>query len=284
MNQIGRAKFAPTEVLLLKIFISADIEGITTTTTFDECGYGHALYPLHAKQMTEEVLAAISGAKSAGATQIVVRDAHDTARNIDPTLMPSGVTLLRNWSAHPYMMVAGIDKSFDAAMFVGYHSAAGRLGNPMAHTLDGGAVHTLRINGELASEFLLYSYACALEGVPTVFLSGDKMLCDDSKNMHPCLVTCHVKEGFGAMTANYPTVDTLKNIKELSEKALKQDLKAALLKLPDHFSAELHFKKHQQADRASWFPGVTRISDHVVTYSSEDFMEILRTTSWILSF
>ena len=267
----------------MKVFISADIEGVTTTTAFDECGYGHASYPLHARQMTDEVLAAVSGAKNAGATHIVVKDAHDTARNIDPTRMPSGVTLLRSWSGHPYEMASGIDNSFDAAMFVGYHSSAGRMGNPMAHTMSSRHVHSLRINGVIASEFLLYSYACALEGVPTVFLSGDKMLCDDFKDLHPCLVTCPVKDGIGAMTVSYSTEDTLRNIKELSEKALRQDLKNALPKLPNHFEAELHFKKHQQASRAAWFPGVARTSDHIVTYSSDNFFEILRTTSWILS-
>ncbi|MCL2852177.1 MAG: M55 family metallopeptidase [Defluviitaleaceae bacterium] len=263
----------------MKVFISADIEGVTTTTTFDECGEGNALYPIHAKQMTEEVLAAISGAISAGATQVVVKDAHATGLNIDPTRMPSGVTLLRNWSKHPYLMADGVDKSFDAAMFVGYHSSAGRTGNPMAHTVSD--MRLLKINGVIASEFLLYSYACALEGVPTVFLSGDKMLCDDFKDLHPCLVTCPVKDGVGAMTVNYSTEDTLKSIKELSEKSMRQDLKSALVKLPDHFEAELHLNKHEQAEKASWFPGVSRVSDRVVTYSSDSFFEILRTTSWI---
>jgi len=265
----------------MKVFISADIEGVTTSTVWDETDPSHRSYGLHAKQMTDEVLACIQGAKKAGAGEIVVKDAHGPGTNIDPTRMPSGVSLVRNWSGHPYMMALGIDRTFDAAMFVGYHSAAGRTGNPMAHTISGSHYY-LKINGVIASEFLLYSYACALEGVPTVFLSGDRVLCDDCRNLHPNLVTCTVKEGIGAMTINYSPEDTLKNIRDLSEKALTQDLKNALVKLPDLYEAEICYKDHKRAETVSWFPGVTRKSDYIVSFKSGSFFEILRTVKWII--
>jgi D-amino peptidase len=139
----------------------------------------------------------------------------------------------------------------------------------------------MKINGVYTSEFLLYSYACALEGVPTVFLSGDKMLCDDFKDLHPSLITCPVKDGIGALTRNYSTEDTLKNIRELSEKALKQDLKNALIKLPDHFEVEVCFKEHTRAEKVSWFPGVSKVSGNTVTFQSDSYFEILRTLYWI---
>ena len=265
----------------MKVFISADIEGVTTTTVWDETNPSHASYGLHAKQMTDEVLACIQGAKEAGASEIVVKDAHGPGTTIDPSRMPSGVTILRNWTGHPYGMATGIDKTFDAAMFVGYHSAASRSGNPMAHTITG-RHNYLKINGIIASEFFLYSYACALEGVPTVFLSGDKMLCDDYGSLHPKLITCAVKDGIGAMTINYSTEDTLKKIKELSKKALTQNLDNALIKLPDHFEAELCHKDHINTEIASWYQGVKRINENTVTFHSDDFFEILRTIKWII--
>ena len=263
----------------MKVFISADIEGVTTTTEWNETDPSHASYPPHAKQMTEEVLACIEGARKAGAKEIFVKDAHGPGTNIDPARMPSGVMLLRGYTGHPYVMVEGIDRTFDAAMFIGYHSGAGRAGNPMSHTLS--PCGYMKINGAAASEFSLYSFACAVEGVPTVFLSGDKMLCDDNKDLHPCLVTCPVKDGLGAMTFNYSTVDTLKSIRELSEKALAQDLKKALVKLPDYFIAEISFKEHTRAEIAAHFPGVEKVSDTVVAFRSGSFYEILRTIKWI---
>jgi len=265
----------------MKVFISADIEGITTTTAWDETNPSHPSYALHAGQMTEEVLAAIAGAKEAGATEIVVKDAHGPGRNIDPTRMPSGVSLIRSWRGSPYSMAEGVDSTFDAAMFIGYHSPSGRMGNPMSHTISENHVY-YKINGQSTSEFMLYSYAAALHGVPTVFLSGDKMLCEDFGGLHPKLITCPVKEGIGSMTKNYSTVDTLKSIQELSKKALSQDLKGALTELPERFEGEVYFKEHKQAERASHFPGVSKVSDNIVKFAYDDFYEILRTTNWIL--
>ena len=265
----------------MKVFICADIEGITTTTVWDETMPTHASYALHAKQMTDEVLACIEGARKAGATEIVVKDSHGPGTNIDPTRMPSGVILLRGGSGHPYAMVAGIDKTFDVAMFVGHHSSASRAGNPMSHVYSG-KCNYLKINGVIASEFLIYSWACALEGVPTVFLSGDKMLCDDSKDLHPKLVVCPVKDGTGGMTINYSTEDTIKSIKDLSEKALAQDLQNAVIKLPDNFHAEFHFKDHAHAKKVSYFPGVTLKDDNTVIFRSDSYYEVLWTIRWIM--
>ena len=265
----------------MKVFISVDIEGITTTTTWDETDSSHSSFALHAKQMTNEVLACIDGLRSAGAKEIVVRDAHAYATNIDPTLMPAGVSLIRGYTGHPYNMVEGVDDSFDAAVFVGYHSSAGRCGNPMSHIRSLKCSY-VKINGVIASEFLVYSYACALEGVPTVFLSGDKMLCDDFKDLHPKLITCPVKDGCGGMTKNYSTVDTLQSIKDLSEKALSQDLNDALIKLPKHFDVELCYKDHSQAQRVLYYPGVVKKSDCIITFESDCYYEVVQTLMWIM--
>jgi len=266
----------------MKVFISADIEGVTTTTVWEETRSTHEFYPAHAKQMTEEVLACIQGAKKAGAAEIVVKDAHGhNGINLDPVRMPSGVKLLRNWTGHPFSMVYGIDKSFDAAMFVGYHSGASKPGNPMSHTMTGN-LNYITINGNIASEFMIYSFACAMEGVPTVFLSGDKMLCEDSKDLHPDLVTCAVKDGLGALTMNYSTEDTLADIRKQSEKALKQDLTNAVMKLPEHFDVEICYKEHTYAEKISWFPGLVRKNVNTVTFQSDDYFEILRTIKWIV--
>ena len=120
----------------MKVFISADIEGTTLTSRWDET------HPVNetAKarpfidQMTQEVKAACEGAIAAGATEIVVKDAHGPGVNLDLTQLPECVQVVRNWCGHPYAMVYGVDETFDAAMFVGYHAAAGRPGTPLSHT------------------------------------------------------------------------------------------------------------------------------------------------------
>ena len=259
----------------MKIFISADIEGVADTTYWDETDPNKAAYKAHAAQMTREVRAACEGALKAGATEIVVRDAHGEANNIDPLALPEGVKLLRGWSGHPYSMVYGIDRSFDAALYIGYHSAASSGGNPLSHTC-WCHLQSVKINGKPVSEFTLYSWAALLEGVPSVFLSGDRRLCDDAFSLHPGLHTCAVKEGYGGSTLSLHPLDAANAIRDGVERALKQDLKAALGSLPEEFTLELCYKEPWRAAKASYFPGAELAADNTVVFRTRDYFEALR--------
>ncbi len=265
----------------MKVFISADMEGVTGTTTWEECNNSSPFYARFAQQMTQEVLAAIEGATAAGATEIVVKDSHSSATNIDITQLPEHVKLIKCWSGHPHSMVDGIDASFDAIMFVGYHSAAGLLGNPLSHTMTGNP-WSIKINGEYASEFMIYSYAAAKEGVPTVFVSGDKNLCDVAPLQHPNITTVAVKDGFGGTTINLSPQLVLKQIKKQSETALKQDLTAAKITLPKHFTVEITYKEHVYATKKSFYPGVERVSSHTLKFETDDYFEVLRLIAFVL--
>ncbi|MCL1854683.1 MAG: M55 family metallopeptidase [Clostridia bacterium] len=265
----------------MKVFISADIEGVTTTNRWQECDPTHSAYPLHAEQLTREVLAACQGAIAAGATEITVKDAHGPGCNIDPTRLPKEVTLVRGWSHCPDFMAEGIDTSFDAAMFVGYHSAAGRCGNPLSHTMslkDTG----ITINGRLASEFMIYSWAVARYGVPTVFLAGDKMLCEDYADLHPGLITVPVKSGLGGVTYCRSVEATLPEIRLMSEQSLRRDLQAVQIALPASFEVTISYKEHAHAEKVAHFPDVRKVSDNVVSFIREDFYEVLRALLWMI--
>ena len=266
----------------MKVFISADIEGVTTTNNRDECIPGNAAYTLHAKQMTDEVIAACEGAIAAGATEIYVKDAHGPGCNIDPTRLPKEATLIRGYSLSPDTMSEGIDESFDAAMFVGYHSAAGRGGNPLAHTLSGKYINCVRINGRIASEFMIYSWAAARLGVPTVFLSGDKTLCEDYADLHPSLVTVKVKDGIGGATYNRSVAATIPEIRESCEKALRQDLSAAKITLPEYFELEVDFKDFAKAEKNAHYPGARKTGDLSVAFETDDYNEVLRALTWFV--
>ncbi len=130
----------------MKIFISADIEGTTGIAHPDETTKNKADYAEFQKQMTAEVAAACQGALAAGATEIIVKDAHDSARNILAGQLPEEVRIIREWSSHPFSMMEGLDESFDAVMMTGYHSRAGSGANPLAHTITGRVAY-LKING-----------------------------------------------------------------------------------------------------------------------------------------
>lgn len=265
----------------MKIFISADMEGITSTIKWEECESKEKFYTDFTAQMTNEVVAACEGAIAAGADEIVIKDAHDGATNIDITKLPECVKLIKGWSGHPYSMVQGIDNSFDAVMFVGYHSAAGKDGNPLSHTMSGTPLY-IKVNEEYASEFTLYSYAAAYEGVPSVFLSGDKMLCEDGTKNHPGLFTVAVKEGLGSSAICISTQKSLKLIRENAEKSLKQDLEKAKINLPENFKVEICFKEHTYANKMSYYPGMKKLNSNTLLFETNDYFEILRMVRFVL--
>ena len=148
-----------------KIYLSADIEGTCGIVCWDETEYGNPRYEYFSRQMSREVAAACEGALAAGAEDILVRDAHDSARNIRPEMLPLQARIFRNWERHPYSMMSGIDSTFDAVVFTGYHSAVGMDTNPLSHTMNTRNT-SVRLNGEFCPELLINSLTASYNGVP----------------------------------------------------------------------------------------------------------------------
>ena len=264
----------------MRVFISADIEGVTGTTAWDETEIGRPGYEAACRQMTAEVMAACEGAIAAGEDYILVKDAHDSGRNIDITQLPQCVEVIRGWSGHPFSMAYGVDESFDAAFFIGYHSPAGTNGNPLSHTFTTKTTH-ITLNGEPCSEFMLYSWAAASVGVPTVLLSGDKALCQLSSEMHPLLKTVAVKDGLGGCTRSINPGLACQRIKDAAEAALKQDLSKGNIQLPEEFELMITYKEHPAAVLRSSFPGCELVGDRTVRFVTRDFFEVLRAVCFI---
>ena len=130
----------------MKVMISVDIEGIAGIAHWDEALHDRPGYPHFRELMTNEAIAACNGAKAAGATEIFVRDAHETARNLDVTRMPEGVRLIRGWSGHPYMMVQELDEK---GIAVSAHSACHSGDLDPSHVLRAMAVPETHIHGTL---------------------------------------------------------------------------------------------------------------------------------------
>src|SRR6266700_5805244 len=106
----------------LKVFISVDMEGIAGVVTADQLGPGGFEYERFRKFMTDEALAAVKGAKEAGATELVVADSHGNGESLLIEQFPQDVRIVRSWP-RPGAMMAGLDSSFAAALFVGYHAS-----------------------------------------------------------------------------------------------------------------------------------------------------------------
>ncbi|HPH94771.1 MAG TPA: M55 family metallopeptidase [Anaerolineaceae bacterium] len=258
----------------MKVYISADIEGVTGVTHWDETEAGKSDYEAAREQMTAEVAAACEGALDAGATEIWVKDAHDSARNIIADRLPREARLIRGWSGHPFMMMQELDATFKAAALIGYHSRMGSAGNPLSHTMSGN-VTWVKINGEPASEFKLCAYTAALTQVPLVFVSGDRGLCDEVGQFNPNITTLAVKEGVGNSTINLHPEAVVEQMRSGVARGVA-NAGQCLLALPDHFSVEVRFRRPERAYQFGFFPGVRQIDPCTVQLEEADFFEVMR--------
>jgi D-amino peptidase len=265
----------------MKVFISADIEGINHICSWNETEYGDPRYFEFRQQMTEEVKRACLGAKRAGASEILVKDAHDSALNIDFNQLPEYVKLHRGWEGSPASMMAGLDKSFDAVIFIGYHSASRSDGNPLSHTMNT-HLHHVKINGEIASEFLINALYASYLGVPIAFLSGDLNLTNQVKTMNSNIEVVATKEGHhNAIVSLHPKV-TNQMIEEQVFISLTKDLSKNLITLPKEFNIEVAFKDRKDAYSTSFFPGCTLKGTDKVLYHCNNYYEALIMFKFVL--
>ena len=258
-----------------KLYISADIEGTCGISHWDETLKDKRDYPAFARQMTREVTAACEGALEAGMDFILVRDAHGSARNLDATLLPSQVQVLRSWGPDPLCMVHGLDESFYAAVFTGYHDAAGAGANPLAHTMDTSLIW-FTLNGDTVSEAMLNAYAAAYFHVPLAAVTGDQGICDRMQGLIPALTAVPVNKGQGGAVLSVHPDEAVKRIREGVAKALKGSLEESLLTLPETFRADLRFRDVQRAYRAGFYPGMQMLDSHTLRFETANYYELLR--------
>ncbi len=259
----------------MKLYISADIEGVAGIAHWNETDKNKGDYREFGKQMTQEVLAVCKGAKAAGVKDIWIKDAHDSARNMDPSAMPMEATLVRGWSGHPFMMMQEIDETFDAAIMVGYHSGSGSGGNPLSHTLTGRATE-IRLNGQFATEFLVNAYTAAYVGVPTILVAGDWELATHVKKANGHIRTVGVNKGVGDSSISIHPQVIVEQIEKATKEALSGNLQACLLEMPESFVLEVDYAKAIHAYKSSFYPGASLVGDRLVRMEADDYMDILR--------
>lgn len=267
----------------MKVFLSADMEGTCGIVSWPETERSTPMdYTPMQKQMTREVAAACKGALAAGAEQVLVKDAHDSARNIDPAGLPRGTRMCRAWSGDLLSMMSGLDQEdFDAVIFTGYHAWAGCPGNPLSHTMNG-RNSRVTINGIPCSEFLINSYTAGYYGVPVVMVTGDQALCDFAKEWIPGITTVAVNQGRGGSTTSIHPDEAVERIEAAAAEAVT---KAALCRvpMPEHFHMEIEFIKHSMAYSKHFYPGAGLKADKTVYFDSDDWYEMLRFCHFVLS-
>lgn len=265
-----------------RVYISVDIEGITDVIDWNETELGHSTHAAAAQQMTAEAAAACRGALAAGADEVWVRDAHDSARNIDAAKLPKGVRLIRGWECTENSMMEEIDRGFDCAVCIGYHSKAGSNANPLAHTINASKMAEIRLNGETVSELELNAYIAAQYNVPVVFVSGDQGICETAEKCIPGVSTVAVKEGVGEAAINIHPQDAVEKIEAGVKKAV-ETMTAKCPALPARFDLELCYKQHASAFKAGRYPGAKQTGPYSAAYSSDNLKDMLIARMFMMS-
>ena len=265
----------------MNIYISVDMEGVTGVCDWNQVTPGHVEYPRYRSQMAREVRSACEAALAAGATRVLVKDAHASARNLDGSELPAQAELISGWSGHPLNMVQEINEDFEAALFIGYHTPAGLAGNSLAHTFSTKKVAKMRLNGKLASEYLICAHAAEMYGVPVVFVSGDEVLCEHVAEHAPACRTLATMRGVGASAVSRHPGTVVEGIYAEVQQALAGNLDACRLKRPTRYELEIDFKLPTDAYAYSFFPGAERIAEATVHLSSEDYLDILRAIKFL---
>jgi len=259
----------------LKVFISVDMEGVAGVIHWEDVSRSGMDYHLFRKLMTEETNAAIEGALAAGATEILVRDSHGSARNILPDLLHPEAQLLRDWSGGPFSMMEGIDDTFDAVVFIGYHARAGTPNAVLKHTMTG-TIFDVVLNGKKMPEAGINGFIAGQFNVPVVMVAGDLAIIQQSKELFGDIETVSVKEGIGKAAKMLHPEKAQVMIKKKVEKALRRLKDFKPYKPSPPYTMEVTFTDENIAHRASWYPGAKRTGDRSVAFTSNDFMEVLR--------
>jgi D-amino peptidase len=167
----------------MRVYISVDMEGISGVVGDDQTSAGQPEYGRSRKLMAEDANAAIRGAFAGGATEVVVNDSHGSQRNLLPEdLDPRARLISHSFKRHG--MVEGLDQTFDAVIFVGYHAKADSPRGLFAHT-GSGVVKDVNVNGRSAGEGGLNTLMAQWYGVPVVMISGDDVAVEQQKQWTP---------------------------------------------------------------------------------------------------
>lgn len=257
-----------------RVFISVDMEGITGVVHWEEVSRTGKDYDYFRRIMSREANAAVLGAFDAGAGAVVVRDSHGSARNILPDLLDPRATLIRDWSGGPNSMLEGIDESFDAVVFIGYHAKAGTPDALLEHTTSGN-VQDFSINGVSYPEAGYNALIAGVYGVPVVFVAGDRAICDQVREFLGDVATFATKEGIGDAAENLHPDVSFEGIRAGVADAVRNRARRSPFTLSPPYTLVLRLKNEVSVYNGSFFPGAERTGDWELTFTSGDFLEVM---------
>lgn len=268
----------------LKIYISADMEGVVGAVTGDQLGPSGFEYETFRELMTAEVNAAIDAARQAGATEILVSDSHGNGQNLLLDKLPQDIQLVRSWP-RPLMMMEGIDETFDGAIFIGYHTSTTNTEGVRAHTLSSANLTAVRLNGVPMPEAGLNAAIAGHFGVPVVMISGDDAIVAEARGLLGDIEGAAVKKAisFHSATTLMPAA-ALQLIGEKVTASMGRLDDFQPYKLAGPIELEVSFKNYRPPQLLSYLPTVEQVDSHTIRYVGEDMVAISKFLEVITSY
>lgn len=259
----------------VKILISADMEGATGVTWPADVEPGTEQWQRCRAMFTSDVNGAIAGFFAGGATSVLVNEAHSTMRNLLLEDLDERATMLTG-RHKDLTMVEGVQYGdVDGVAFVGYHSGAGTEG-VLAHTYLPNSITGVWLNGRPASEGRLNAHVVAAYGSPVVLVTGDDRACDDAAGYAPEARTVAVKDYVSRYAAVCrPPARTFADIAAGAESAMALAGRVEPVRHPE-LTVEIEVDAAQLTGAAAMVPGVERVGERWVRYTSTDAYEMIR--------
>jgi D-amino peptidase len=256
----------------MKLFISADIEGISGVATNQQLKT-NSEYQRFRKLMTQDVNAAIEGSFLGGATEVVVADGHGNMSNIFIEDLDPRATLVQG-SNRVMCQLEGLDDSFDGIMFVGHHGREGGSERTIiSHTLAGICVNEMKINGKVVGETEMNAMVAGQFNVPTIFISGDDAYVAEVKETLPEVEAAVVKRGIDRFSSELIHPEKARQlIKENAEFAVKRISGFSPLKVEGPVTFEIQFKGSNQALMTTTIPSVSLVDPKTITFTCNDMV------------
>ncbi len=258
----------------LKIYISADMEGVVGAVTGEQLGPGGFEYERFRQFMTDEVNAAIDAARAAGATEFLVSDSHGNGQNLLIEQMPDDVMIVRSWP-RPLGMMEGIDDTFDGVIFTGYHASTANTRGVRAHTMSSANITSLRLNGIEMTEGSMNAAIAGHFGVPVILVTGDDAAVAENQVIIGDIEGAIVKWSYGFHSARTLTPEAAyEEIRTRTASAISRidDFEPYVLETP--IELELSLKHYMPVETLSYLPNVEKVNSHTIRYIGEDMIDI----------
>lgn len=268
----------------LKIYISADMEGIAGVVSGEQLGPSGFEYQRFREFMTQEVNTAIDAAFKAGATEILVSDSHGNGQNLLIEKFPKNVTVVRSWP-RPLMMMQGIDETFSAVLFIGYHTGTTNPAGVRAHTMSSANLADLRLNGVSVPEAGLNAAIAGHFGVPVIMISGDDAICAEATALLGTIETAEVKWAYGFHSARTLTPEAACDlIRAKVTKAMSRLREFKPYKMTAPVRTEVRFKNYRPSEVLSYLSIVERTDAHSIKFVGKDMIEVSKFLEFVLTY